>query len=116
LGKTCSVLILQFCWRENIRDNKKDIVVLPVWDKDSYAERFLVLLTYVYYNPHWFISTNLFTTSQSPSHSGFCQFKITTFAPPQWAHQPHSSFRFPSLSLFLPCTFCPQYVTPPKKD
>jgi hypothetical protein len=32
--------------RENIRDNKKDIVFLLVWGKDSYTERFLVLLPY----------------------------------------------------------------------
>jgi hypothetical protein len=35
---------IQFCWRENIRDNKKDIAFLLFWDKDSYTERFLVLL------------------------------------------------------------------------
>jgi hypothetical protein len=33
--------LLQFCWRENIRDNKKDSVLL-VWGKDSYTEKFLV--------------------------------------------------------------------------
>jgi hypothetical protein len=32
------------CWRENIRDNKKDISFLLVWDKDSSTERFLALL------------------------------------------------------------------------
>jgi hypothetical protein len=37
-------LVLWFCWRENIRDNKKDIVFLLVGDKDSYTERVLVLL------------------------------------------------------------------------
>jgi hypothetical protein len=37
-------LFLQFCWRENIRNNKKDIVFLLVWDKDSYTDRFLALL------------------------------------------------------------------------
>jgi hypothetical protein len=37
-------LILRFCWRENIRDNKKDTASLLVWDKDSYTERFLALL------------------------------------------------------------------------
>jgi hypothetical protein len=31
---------LWFCWRENIRDNKKDIVFFLVCDKDSYRERF----------------------------------------------------------------------------
>jgi hypothetical protein len=29
---------------ENIRDNKKDIAILLVWDIDSYTERFLALL------------------------------------------------------------------------
>jgi hypothetical protein len=50
---------------------------------------------------------DLFTTSWSPSHSGLCHFNITLFVPLQWAHQPHSSFRFPFLSLFLLCTFSP---------
>jgi hypothetical protein len=36
--------LLQFCWRENIRDNKKNMAFLLIWDKDSYIERFLVLL------------------------------------------------------------------------
>jgi hypothetical protein len=31
-------------WRENIRDNNKDIEFLLVWDKDIYTERFLALL------------------------------------------------------------------------
>jgi hypothetical protein len=38
-------LVLQFCWRENIRYNKKDIVLLLVWDKDSYTEKSLALLS-----------------------------------------------------------------------
>jgi hypothetical protein len=36
--------LLQFCWRENLRDNKKDIAFLLAWDKDMYTERFLALL------------------------------------------------------------------------
>jgi hypothetical protein len=36
--------LLQYCWRENIRDNKKDIIFLLAWNKDSYTERFLALL------------------------------------------------------------------------
>jgi hypothetical protein len=35
--------LLQFCWREGISD-KKDIVFLLVWDKDSYTQRVLALL------------------------------------------------------------------------
>jgi hypothetical protein len=34
----------QFCWRESISDNKKNIAFLLPWDKDSYTERFLELL------------------------------------------------------------------------
>jgi hypothetical protein len=37
-------LVLQFCWRENIRDNKKYTAFLLVWDKGNYTERFLTLL------------------------------------------------------------------------
>jgi hypothetical protein len=42
---TCTLFhqFLQFCWRENLRDHKKDIAFLLVWDKDSYTERFLGL-------------------------------------------------------------------------
>jgi hypothetical protein len=50
--------LLQFCWREDISNNKKDTVFLLVWDKDSCTERFLACFhAYMYYNPNWFIST-----------------------------------------------------------
>jgi hypothetical protein len=32
-------LVLQFCWREDRRDNKKGIAFLLVWDEASYTER-----------------------------------------------------------------------------
>jgi hypothetical protein len=35
--------LLWFCWRENIKDNKKNIAFLLVWAKGSYTERFLAL-------------------------------------------------------------------------
>jgi hypothetical protein len=37
-------LVLWFCWRENIRHNKKNVAFLLVWNKDSYTEKFLALL------------------------------------------------------------------------
>jgi hypothetical protein len=44
-GRTCSTSLFSwFLWRENINDNKKDIAYFLVWDKDSYVEKFLVLL------------------------------------------------------------------------
>jgi hypothetical protein len=36
-------LVLWFCWRRNIKDNKKNMTFLLVWNKDSYTGRFLVL-------------------------------------------------------------------------
>jgi hypothetical protein len=95
--------LLRFWWRENISDKKKDIAFLLVWDKDSYPS---VASMHMYITTHIDSSLpDLFTASWSPSHNGLCQFKITLFAPLQWAHQPHSSFGFPSLSLFLLHTF-----------
>jgi hypothetical protein len=35
---------LQFCWREDISNNKKDKAIFASWDKDSYTEKFLALL------------------------------------------------------------------------
>jgi hypothetical protein len=80
---------------------------LLAWDKDSYTERFLALLPWIVYcKPHWFISARPHYFL-SPSHSGVWQFKIALFTPLWWSLQPHSSFRFPSLSLFLLCIFSP---------
>jgi hypothetical protein len=102
-------LVLQFCWRESIRDNKKGILFLLVWDKGSYTERFLVLLPCKTMYETYIGSSlpDLFTASWSPSRNGPRHFKITLFSPLQWAHQPHSNFRFPSLSLFLLYVFSP---------
>jgi hypothetical protein len=36
--------VLWFCRGKNIKDNKKNTAFLLVWDKDSYAGKFLVLL------------------------------------------------------------------------
>jgi hypothetical protein len=95
----CS-FVLQFFWRENIRASKTEF--LPIWDKDSYTERFLALLpctcvlqptlVHLYRPLHCFLV---------PYHSGLGQSKITRFAPLQWAHQPQSGFRFPFLFLFF---------------
>jgi hypothetical protein len=99
-------LVLQFYWRENISDNKKGIAFLLVWAQDSCTEIPSVVSMHLCVATHTGSSLpDLFTTSWSPSHSGLCQVKITIFALLQWAHQPHSSFRFLSLSLFLPCVF-----------
>jgi hypothetical protein len=97
--------LLQFFWREDISNNKKDIVFLLVWVKVSNSERFLALLpcTFVlqpklvhlyrplHYLPSW-----------SPSHGGLCQLKITLFTLLQWAHQTLSSLGFPTF-LYSSC-------------
>jgi hypothetical protein len=76
--------LLQFCWREDISNIKKDIVFLLVWDKDSYIEIPSIA------SMHLCITTriesslpDLYTTSQSPSHSDLCQFKFTVLSPLQ---------------------------------
>jgi hypothetical protein len=43
-GRTCSAFLFSNFVEEKTRDNKKDIVFLLVWDKDSYTKRFLALL------------------------------------------------------------------------
>jgi hypothetical protein len=94
-------LVYWFCWRENIRDNKKDIAFLLVWGKDNSTGRFLALL------PLTCVLQPTLVHLCTPLCSGLCQFKITIFTPLQCAHQPHSSFWFPSLSLLFLCTFSP---------
>jgi hypothetical protein len=95
------VLALQFCWRENII---RKTAFLLVWDKDKlYREIPIIASIKMCIATHigWSLP-DLFTTSWFSSHSGLCQFKITVFAPLQWAHQPHSSFSF----LPFPYSFC----------
>jgi hypothetical protein len=102
--------LLQFCQREDIRDNKKDITCFLAWDKGSYTE-FPNIASMHMCITTWIGSCipQLFITSRSPSHSGFCQFKIAIFAPLQWAHQTLSSFGFPTF-LYSSCTHSPLSV------
>jgi hypothetical protein len=50
---------------------------LLVWDKDSYTERFPSTCVL---KPKLIHLSDLFTTSQSPSHSDLCHFKVTIFS------------------------------------
>jgi hypothetical protein len=92
-------------WRENIRDNKKHIALFLVWDKRGYKERFLALI------PHTCVLqptlVHLYhTSSLLPSPLPILpSAKLRLFVHQQGAHQPHLSFRFPFLSLFLLCIF-----------
>jgi hypothetical protein len=87
---------------------------LLVWGKDSYTKRLLVLLpcTCVSLPALVHLCQTSLLLPWSPSHSGLCQFKITIFAPLQWAHKTLSNFRFLSLSLFLLCMFLPLVCDP----
>jgi hypothetical protein len=63
--------VLWFCWRENINDDKKDIVFLLVWDKDNYTEIPRVASMHLCIATHIGSSLpDLVTTSRSPSHRG----------------------------------------------
>jgi hypothetical protein len=106
-GRTCSTLSFSDFVEEKTWDYKKNIVFLLVWEKTNYTERFLALLPCTCVLQPTLVHLCSVHYFQDPSHRGLCQLKITIFTPIQWAHQPHSSFRFPSLSLFLPCSFSP---------
>jgi hypothetical protein len=100
-----SLIILWFYWRENVRDNKKDIAfcwfeIKIAIQRDSYH----CLHVQVYYNLHLFISTRALHTSRSPFHSGLCQFKITIFTPLQRAHI--------QVSCFIPFLYFPHAWSP----
>jgi hypothetical protein len=89
---------LQFCWREDISNNKERQSIFASWDKDSYTERFLSIAFM-----HKCITTrndsllpDLFTTSWSPSRIDLCLVKVTVLVPLQWGHQTLSSFGFPT--------------------
>jgi hypothetical protein len=107
-------LVLWFCRRKNIKDDKKNKVFLLVWDKDSYTERFLVFPCTNVLQPklvHLYQTSSLL--SWSPSHSGLYQFKITIFIPNTVNTSIHKflvSFSFPIppvRSLPLICDLCP---------
>jgi hypothetical protein len=107
-GRTCCTLLFSNSVEEKTWDNEKDIVILLVLVKDGCTE--ILSFTSMHMSvtiPIGSSLPDLFTTSSPPSHSGLCQFKITIFTPLRWAHQPHSSFKFPSLSLFFLCTLSP---------
>jgi hypothetical protein len=97
------------CWRQGISNNKKDIAFLLLWDEDNYTERFLAFLPCTCVLQPKLIHLYL-TASLLPGHLPImtsCQCKITLFGPLQWSHQTFSSFKFPSLPLFLQCMFSP---------
>jgi hypothetical protein len=89
---------IQFCWREDISNNKTDKEFLLLWDKHSCIERFLALLpcTSVLQSKliHLYLTFSLLP--RSPSHIGLCHFKVSVLAPLQWGHQTLSSFGFPT--------------------
>jgi hypothetical protein len=75
---------------------------LLVWDKDSYTGRFLVLFSFIYVlQPKLVHIYQTFSLLHSPLPIMASASLRLLFIPIQCAHQPHSSFRFPSLPLSL---------------
>jgi hypothetical protein len=94
--------LLQLCWREDISNNKKDV----------YYTCTCVLHMHMCITSQTDSSLpDLFTTSQSPSHSDLCSFKVTLLTPLQWAHQTILSFRFLT-SPYFSCMCSPLRVWP----
>jgi hypothetical protein len=104
---------LEFCWREDVTNNKKDTAFLLVSDKDSYTDRFLALLPCTCVLQPKLV--HLYQTSSLlPGHLRIvtsCQFKITLFTPLQWAHQTLSCFEFPTIP-YSSCMCSPLSVWP----
>jgi hypothetical protein len=100
-------LLLQFCWREDMSNNKKDKTFLLVWHKDSYTERIPSIASMHMCITYRIASSlpDLFTTSWAPFHSDFCLFKVTILAPLQWTDQTLSNFGFPT----FPYSSCMHY-------
>jgi hypothetical protein len=95
--------LFQFCWTEDISNNKKDIAFLLVWDMDSYRETLNIASMHLYITTRIGSSLpDLFTTSWSPSQSDLCHFKVSILTPLQCTHQTLSSFGFPT----FPCSSC----------
>jgi hypothetical protein len=69
--------------KRSISNSKKDIEFLLTWYKNSYSETFLALVPCTCVITTWIDSSlpDVFTTSQSPSHSDLCHFKVTILAP-----------------------------------
>jgi hypothetical protein len=77
---------LQFYWREDISNNKKDIVFLLVEIRMPRIAREIPSIASMYECVITWIDSSLpdfFTTSQSPSRIDHCHFKVTVLAPLQ---------------------------------
>jgi hypothetical protein len=84
---------LQFCWKIDISNNKKDkaFLLVEIWIaiQRDFSHCFHAQ---VYYNPNWFISTwplQYFCID-------LCHFNVTVLAPLHWGHETLSSFGFPT--------------------
>jgi hypothetical protein len=101
---SCSVLFSDFVEEktQEIIRKKQCFASLGYKGIPSIASTHLYIVTYI-----GSCLPDLFTTPCSSSHSGLWYFKITLFPLQHGTHQPHSSFRFPFLSLFLLCMFSP---------
>jgi hypothetical protein len=82
-------LVLWYCWRENIRNNKKDIAFLLGWGKDSYAERYLALFPGIYAWQPTFVQTSSLLSSPLPIVAS-----ATLFTSPELGHQLHQILGF----------------------
>jgi hypothetical protein len=107
-----SPLIFRFCWIENMKDKKKNMAFLLIWNKDNYTKRFLELL------PRTFVLQPVLghlyqTSSLLPGPLPIVasvSLRLIYSLLYREDYKPYSSFRFPSLSLFLLCTVSPQCV------
>jgi hypothetical protein len=94
-------LVLQFCWRKNIKDNKKDMAFLLVWDKDSYIVWFPCICVLQPKLVHQY-QTSLLLPSPLPIVASVSLRLLYSFLYSEHIHHTQH-FWFPSLALSLLC-------------
>jgi hypothetical protein len=63
----CTISVLRFCRRKDVKRNLRNMAFLLVWDEDTYTGDSLCCFhAYVYYSHNWFISTSLLHSSLVP--------------------------------------------------
>jgi hypothetical protein len=105
---------LQFLWRVDISNNKKDLAFLLVEIKGLYREIPSIAFMYKCVTTHVHSSlTDLFTGSWSPSDVDLCRFKVSVLVPLELGHQILSCLGF-RLSLFS--CMCSPFLKSPKSN
>jgi hypothetical protein len=103
---------LQFRWKVEINNNKKDIAFLLVEIRTAIQRVPSIAFMYKCVTTQVNSSlTDLYTGSWSPPHVDLCHFKVSVLVPLQWGHQMLSCFGFSTFSHISRMCSPPCHVT-----